>query len=75
MTVKRSLVCVHCGTVVGLAVREVRMESVASPLATHLAGVHAGLLGFGELPRWAVLLEHFRVVPLQAAVSPRVMQG
>ena len=71
MTVKRSLVRVHCGAVIGLAVCEVRMESVASPLATHLASVHAGLLGFGELPRWAVLLEHFRILPLHAAASPR----
>ena len=67
----RSLVCVHCGKTLGL---ETRTNRVGIPLIDHLADLHRELLSLGERPiRWAVLLEHFRVVPLRYPASPRVV--
>jgi hypothetical protein len=67
----RSLVCIHCGTMLGL---EAPTNRPGMPLIDHLAGLHRELLAFGEVPtRWAVLLEHFRVVPVRYPASPRVV--
>ena len=57
---KRSLVCVHCGTVLGL---ETRTDRAGTGLLAHLLGLHRELGATDVLPRWAQLLEHFRVVP------------
>jgi len=58
----RSLICIHCGTTVGL---ETRADPVGARLLTHLLSLHRELVAFDSLPRWAALLEHFRVVPRQ----------
>jgi hypothetical protein len=69
--INRSLVCVHCGTTLGL---ETGACPSGMPLIDHLAELHRELLSLGETPmRWAVLLEHFRVVPLRYPASPRVV--
>ena len=66
----RSLVCVHCGKTLGLETR----ANPVGPLIDHLAELHRELSCLDEPPiRWAVLLEHFRVVPLRYPASPRVV--
>jgi hypothetical protein len=67
-----SLICVHCGTMVGV---ETRTDPVRTPLVTHLAALHGEMVGSGDLPRWAELLEHFRVVPRRLPSGPRVVQA
>ena len=56
---QRSLICAHCGTVVGL---ETRPDPVRTLLFAHLEAIHHELVAFDE-PRWAALLEHYFVVP------------
>jgi len=56
----RSLECVHCGTVLAV---ETRADRPATGLLAHLQRLHGELLGFQRVPRWAELLEHFRVIP------------
>ena len=68
----RSLVCVHCGTTVML---ETRARPLRTPLAAHLPALHDRLMAFDELPRWAALLEHFRVVPPRHPVIPSVVRA
>jgi len=67
----RSLVCVHCGATLEL---DAGTSPTGMPLIHHLANLHRELLSRGEAPiRWAVLLEHFRVVPLRYPASPHVV--
>jgi hypothetical protein len=68
----RSLVCIHCGTKVGL---ETRTDPGGAGLAAHLTNAHRELVAPNDLPRWAVLFEHFRVVPLHYPSTPRIMQA
>ena len=56
----RSLICIHCGTTVGL---ETRTDPIGVGLLNHLLSLHSELVTFEDVPRWAALLEHFRVVP------------
>ena len=68
----RSLVCVHCGKTLGLETR----TNPVGPLIDHLVELHRELPSLGERSmRWAVVLEHFRVVPLRYPASPRVVLG
>ena len=71
----RSLICVHCGTTVGVQTGSEPVGRVRRPLVAHLTRVHREVVVFDPLPRWAVLLEHFRVVPLRYPSSPRVVQA
>jgi hypothetical protein len=55
-----SLICVHCGTTVAL---EPRTDRGGTGLLAHLFSLHRELVAAGATPRWAELLEHFRIVP------------
>ena len=70
----RSLVCVHCGTTVGVETGPDPMGRAGRPLVAHLMMVHREIVVF-DPSRWAVLLEHFRVVPLRYPSSPQVVQA
>ena len=67
----RSLVCIHCGTMVGL---ETRTDPGGAGLAAHLTNVHRELVAPNAL-RWAIFFEHFRVVALHYPSTPRIMQA
>ena len=62
---KRSLICVHCGTAMSL---EPRPDPVTMRL--HLANAHFEVVVFERAPRWADLLEHFFVLPLRTSSLP-----
>jgi hypothetical protein len=62
---KRSLICVHCGAAMSL---EPRPDPVTMRL--HLSNVHCEIAAFGQALRWADLLEHFFVLPLQTSSLP-----
>lgn len=64
---KRSLICVHCGTAMSL---EPRPDPVTMHL--HLANAHYEIAAFERVPRWADLLEHFFVSPLRTSFLPPV---
>ena len=62
---KRSLICVHCGTAMSL---EPRPDPVTMHL--HLSSAHYEIVAFERVPRWADLLEHFFVRPLRTSFLP-----
>jgi hypothetical protein len=64
---KRSLICVHCGTAVAV---EPRRDPVRTRLGAHLLNAHCELAVFEQVPRWAELLEHFFVLPLRTRSLP-----
>ena len=70
----RSLICVHCGTVVGVETGTEPVGGAGRPLVAHLVSSHHEVVVF-DPPRWAVLLEHFRVIPVHHPSSPRVVQA
>ena len=59
----RSLICIHCGTVLGVDTGADPLGRAERPLVTHLVSSHREVVVF-DPPRWAVLLEHFRFVPV-----------
>ena len=67
----RSLVCVHCGCTVGL---EPQSDPIAAVLSAHLILVHPEVVDRVAEPRWAKLLEHFRIGPLDGPSIPRGLE-
>ena len=67
-----SLICSHCGKVVGI---ETRQALTRTPLVAHLTALHREVAAFDALPRWAQLLEHYWVVPPHSPLMPRVLQA
>jgi hypothetical protein len=65
----RALTCVHCGTLVAVETRDDVMR-----LRAHLVRLHTEIVALEALSQWAELIEHYRFVPLQDAILPRVVQ-